>query len=41
MYFESEQAARGGESTMEGPPPEVADLMSDVTYLDLSDPWFV
>ena len=44
VYFESEAAAREGES--KEPPPEVANQMAelggamgDVTYFDLRDPW--
>jgi hypothetical protein len=43
MYFESEARARQEESNMstEGPPQEFADLMGPISYIDLSDPWFV
>lgn len=43
MYFESEARARQEESNMsnEGPPPEFAQLMGPISYVDLSDPWFV
>lgn len=43
MYFESEAAARQGESNMnnDGPPQEWAELLEDMSYIDLSDPWLV
>lgn len=43
MYFESEGRAREMESSSEnaGPPPEFNELMGEITYLDLQDPWFV
>ena len=43
MYFESEATARAAESEMsnDGPPPEFAELMGPVSYIDLSDPWYV
>jgi hypothetical protein len=43
MYFESETAARQGESNMssEGPPQEWTELLEDMSYIDLSDPWLV
>jgi hypothetical protein len=42
-YFESEAAAREGESNAanEGPPEEWTDLFGDVSYIDLSDPWLL
>ncbi|MEA2509037.1 MAG: hypothetical protein QOG21_1119 [Actinomycetota bacterium] len=42
MYFESEASAREAESNTsnEGPPPEFAELMGDINFIDLSDPWF-
>jgi hypothetical protein len=43
VYFESEAAARAGESNTsnEGPPQEWLDLLGDVSYIDLSDPWLI
>jgi hypothetical protein len=43
MYFESEAAARREESNMntEGPPQEWTELLEDMSYIDLSDPWLV
>jgi hypothetical protein len=40
MYFESESRAREEESKMtsEGPPQEWAELMEDMSYIDLTDP---
>jgi hypothetical protein len=42
MYFESEATARQAESNSsnEGPPQEFLQLMGEVSYIDLSDPWF-
>jgi hypothetical protein len=42
MYFESEATAREAEanSTNDGPPPEFAELMGEMSFIDLSDPWF-
>ena len=42
VYFESEAAARAGEANMsERPPQEWMDLMENVSYIDLPDPWLV
>lgn len=43
IYFESEAAAREGESSSagEGPPEEFRDLWQDVSYINLSDPSFL
>jgi hypothetical protein len=40
VYFESEAAARAGESntSSEGPPQEWLDLLGHVSYIDLPDP---
>ena len=39
IYFESEAAARKGESSSgDQPPPEFEELWQDVTYIDLPDP---
>jgi hypothetical protein len=42
-YFESEAAARAGEANMsdQGPPQEWVDMIENLTYIDLSDPWLV
>jgi hypothetical protein len=41
MYFQSESAAREGESNMasDGPPREWSELLEDMSYIDLADPW--
>lgn len=43
MYFESEAAAREGESSTanEGPPEDWLELFEDMRYIDLSDPWLL
>ncbi|MDP9224297.1 MAG: hypothetical protein M3P18_10650 [Actinomycetota bacterium] len=43
VYFESEATARAGESNTanEGPPQEWSELMEDLSYIDLSDPWML
>jgi hypothetical protein len=43
VYFESEAAARAGESntSSEGPPQEWLDLLGDVSYIDLPDPLLI
>ena len=43
VYFESEAAARAGESNTsnEGPPQEWLDLLGDVSYIDLPDPLLI
>jgi hypothetical protein len=43
MYFESEATAREAEANMsnEGPPQEFLNLMGEISFIDLSDPWFV
>lgn len=39
VYFTSEAEAREGEKSGDGPPPEWQNLMRDVRYIDLQDPW--
>lgn len=43
IYFTSEAEARANESNPEneGPPSEFTELMGDITYIDLSDPWLL
>ena len=40
IYFTSEAEAREGEKSGEGPPPEFQELVRDVRFIDLKDPWF-
>ena len=39
VYFTSEAEAREGEKSGGGPPPEWQNLMRDVRFIDLTDPW--
>ena len=41
VAFTDEVSARDGEASSGGPPAELASLMSDLTFYDLRDPWFV
>lgn len=39
IYFTSEAEAREGEKSSEGPPDEFQQLMRDVRFIDLKEPW--
>ena len=39
IYFTSEAEAREGEKNSDGPPPEFQNLMRDVRFIDLKEPW--
>jgi len=41
IAFTDEASAREGEASSSGPPEEMVSLMSDLTFYDLRDPWFV
>jgi hypothetical protein len=41
VAFTDEASAREGEASSDGPPEEIVSLMSDLTFYNLRDPWFV